>query len=188
MGKMPGRYYRIPHGPKVEFIDRSGLGGHWWEGKPFQTGTYATEMDPPPVWVDGALPPADVYGVTCDPCAPFHSVEYTGGIFHFWRNYPAQPRVKVPFFFVNQNGISIWQEDLGGGHINEVAADLGTCKFQFLKFPGPAPGVFNDYWYLKDPAPYSDYVATIVYESVAFWWTKPLTVTGRVELDIRGRR
>lgn len=49
-----GMYYFLEHG--VEFLQRSQLGGHWFEGKPFQTGDYATSMLPKPQWVTGAIP------------------------------------------------------------------------------------------------------------------------------------
>lgn len=47
-----GRYYFL--GPRVKFLSHTGLGGHWWEGHPFQVGDLATEETPKPVWVNGS--------------------------------------------------------------------------------------------------------------------------------------
>jgi hypothetical protein len=54
IGRRSGRYYWLA--PGVEFIPHSQLGGHWWEGRPFQTGEWSTVERPPPAWVDGAIP------------------------------------------------------------------------------------------------------------------------------------
>lgn len=35
---------------------RTMLGGHWWEGKPFQAGPYSTAMTPAPAWQNGQPP------------------------------------------------------------------------------------------------------------------------------------
>ena len=47
-----GRYYFLE--PGCEFQQHSQLGGHWWEGKPFQTGAWSTLPSPAPVWVNGS--------------------------------------------------------------------------------------------------------------------------------------
>lgn len=47
-----GRYYFLAD--DAQFIQRSGLGGHWFEGRPFQTGHLATSNTHPVTWVDGS--------------------------------------------------------------------------------------------------------------------------------------
>lgn len=48
-----GRYYFLPK--DAEFLQHSKLGGHWFEGPPFQSGDYSTLKNPKPVWVDGSM-------------------------------------------------------------------------------------------------------------------------------------
>lgn len=57
MTPVKGRYYFVDGA--TEFEQHSMLGGHWWEGHPFQTGEYATLDTPRPSWVNGASPPTD---------------------------------------------------------------------------------------------------------------------------------
>lgn len=145
-------------------------------------------MDPKPAYVKGELPDSDLYGPTCDPCLPFHGVRYTGGTFKFWRSYPNQFRTRAATFFFNTVNVPIWQEDLGGNHINEATGSLGTCSFPWFQFPWDGHYRSEDFWYIKDPPPVANYIATVVYLSVPFWWTKQLAVNGRVELDVFGHR
>ena len=49
-----GRYYF--RDGATDFAQRSGLGGHWFEGHPFQTGPTSTAETPKPTWVNGATP------------------------------------------------------------------------------------------------------------------------------------
>jgi hypothetical protein len=52
--KRQGMYYFLE--PGVEFWSHSMLGGHWFEGHPFQTGPFSTAEEPKPQWVNGAMP------------------------------------------------------------------------------------------------------------------------------------
>lgn len=49
----PGVYFFTE---RRDFVQRSGLGGHWWEGRPFQTGERATAPFPTPTWRNGSMP------------------------------------------------------------------------------------------------------------------------------------
>lgn len=48
-----GRYYFLE--PGCAFRQHSQLGGHWWEGHPFQTGDWSTAEVPKPAWVNGSM-------------------------------------------------------------------------------------------------------------------------------------
>lgn len=52
-GPRKGRYFFLD-GHTV-FDNRSMLGGHWWEGHPFQTGPLSTLETPVPRWVNGSI-------------------------------------------------------------------------------------------------------------------------------------